>query len=40
MFVHLPDVAVLGRDDMFTMVTFIAESMMSGTVGLLPRSCN
>eukprot|EP00903_Cladosiphon_okamuranus_P011624 g10933.t1 len=39
MFVHLPDVAVVGLDDMALMVSFIAESIMLGTIGLLPDTC-
>lgn len=39
MFVHLPDVAVVGVGDMTLMVSFIAQSIMLGTIGLLPDSC-
>lgn len=39
MFVHLPDVAVVGSGDMTLMVSFIAQSIMLGMIGLLPDSC-
>ena len=39
MFVHLPDVAVVDREDMSVMVKYIAQSIMAGTIGLLPESC-
>lgn len=39
MFVHLPDVSVVGLDDMRLMVSFIAQSVMLGMIGLLPDSC-
>lgn len=40
MFVHLPDVAVMGLDDMAVMVRFVAQRIMLGTVGLLPDACS
>ncbi|CAN0201610.1 unnamed protein product [Ectocarpus fasciculatus] len=40
MFVHLPDVAVMGLDDMAVMVSFVAQRIMLGTVGLLPDACS
>lgn len=39
MFVHLPDVAVVGLEDMALMVSFITQSIVLGVVGLLPESC-
>ncbi|CAM9521775.1 unnamed protein product [Discosporangium mesarthrocarpum] len=36
MFVHLPTHKVVGGRDMVRMVSYIAESMMVGTVGLIP----
>eukprot|EP00904_Undaria_pinnatifida_P010134 jgi/Undpi1/6250/HiC_scaffold_20.g08734.m1 len=39
LFIHLPDVAVLGQDKMAVMVRFVAQNIMRGTVGLLPESC-
>lgn len=35
-FVHLPNPDVISLEDMAVMVKFIAESVMLGTVGLLP----
>ncbi len=39
MFVHLPDVAVVGLDDMGVMVSYVAQSIMLGMIGFLPDVC-
>lgn len=36
MFVHLPDPEVVAVEHMTVMVMFIAQSLMLGTIGLLP----